>query len=155
VSRKIAKRKRQKFLELLLENGCNVTAAAETIGVHRSSLYTIRDQDPDFAVAWQQAELLYLEGLQETVFDWAENGYTVSSQEMVVDAQGQQVGRTKRKIEKRYDMRLAVRVLERRHPNWKPSGEVAVTTPTGVLIVPGISESVEAWEKEFGATDDS
>jgi hypothetical protein len=155
VARRINKKTKVEFLTVLAQTG-NVVEAARVIGRDRGHLYEIRDRDPEFARAWDASRTMYLDEIEGQVLDWAINGYNVASTETVVDAQGNQVGMQKRKIERRYDARLALRVLERRHPDYKPGQDVAISTPTGVLIVPGISESEEAWEEEFGAgsTDD-
>lgn len=150
MGRRIAKRDRKKFLQTLGETG-SVVEAAEAGKHDRTSWYALRQREPDFAEEWDAARHLYLDDVESQVLDWAMNGYTVASTETIVDEQGNQVGRQKRKIERRYDARLALRILERRHPDYKPGSDVSVTTPTGVLVVPGVSESEEDWEAEFGS----
>lgn len=150
MARRISKRDKRKFLDALAATG-SVVEAADAVERPRGQFYVHREEDPDFAQAWDAARREYLDEVEGQVIDWAMNGYTVASTETVVDAQGQQIGHTKRKIERRYDARLAMRILERRHPDYKPGTDVSVSTPTGVLVVPGTSASEEDWEKTFGA----
>lgn len=49
-----SKRARAIFLTALAE-GYSVSAAAERCGVARKSVYTLRDEDPDFATEWAEA----------------------------------------------------------------------------------------------------
>ena len=151
MARRLNKKTKVEFLAKLAETG-NVVEAAEHIGRDRGHLYEIKDRDPEFARAWDASRAMYLDEIEGKVIDWAVNGYTIASTESLVDEQGNQIGKQKRKIERRYDARLALRILERRHPDYRPGQDVVVSTPTGVLIVPGVSESEEAWEKEFGAS---
>ena len=143
MAKRISKRDKTRFLEHFAETG-NAKEAAELIGRSRGHLYAVRDKDPEFGAAWDNAEFLYLEGLQDTVYDWAENGFTIATQEQKADGTV-----VKRRIERRYDMRLAVRVLERRHPNWKPSQTVDVDAKRGVLVVPGIIEDPDEFDRTF------
>lgn len=48
-------RTREAFLAVLRET-CNVSEAARSANVSRSSAYAHRDTDPDFARAWEDAE---------------------------------------------------------------------------------------------------
>jgi len=146
---RINKKTKASFLKVLAATG-NVVKAAEHIGRDRPHLYEIRDRDPELARAWQACRDMYLDDIEGQTLNWAMNGFTISSQEEIVDEEGKRIGPLKRKIEKRYDVRLAMRILERRHPDYKPGSDISVTTPGGVLIVPGVSESEEAWEAEFG-----
>lgn len=150
MARRINKSTKVAFLNYLAGSG-NVVEAAQHIGRDRGHLYEIRDRDPEFARLWDASRAMYLDEIEGQVLNWAMNGFTIASSETLVDESGKQVGMTKRKLEKRYDARLALRILERRHPDYKPGADITVSTPTGVLIVPGISESVQAWEDEFGS----
>ncbi len=153
MARRISKRDTRKFLKVLAESG-TVVEAAEAIDRSRTYLYELRDRNPEFAREWDDARRVYLDDCEAQVLDWAMNGFTIASTETVVDEQGKQVGRQKRKVERRYDVRLLLRILERRHPDYKPGQDVTISTPTGVLIVPGVSASEEEWEAEFGASSE-
>jgi hypothetical protein len=45
----------QKFLELLAENGGIVVDAADALNVSRTALYARRNEDEEFAAAWDEA----------------------------------------------------------------------------------------------------
>jgi hypothetical protein len=55
--------KRAEFLDHLFEHG-NVTVAARSIGVSRSSLYEARERDADFAAAWDNSVQSYCDLLE-------------------------------------------------------------------------------------------
>lgn len=149
MGKRVTKRQQRQFLELVAEDG-NVTAAAEALGRNRATFYTIAERDEEFAKALKAARQDAIYGLEDRVLDWARNGFTIASQESVVDEKGKKVGRTKQKAEKRFDPRLALRVLERRHPDYKPKSDVDVSAKSGVLIVPGIMASEEDFDEKFG-----
>lgn len=53
-ARELSARKRDAFIQHLGET-CNVRLSAERVGVSFSTFYKIRQRDPAFAAAWQQA----------------------------------------------------------------------------------------------------
>jgi len=134
----------QEFLDKLAELP-HVTRAANVGGRARELFYRRRKQDKEFAAAWDLAIDIGLGGLQDKVVDWALNGYTVVERTMKGSTE---VGRRERQV---IDPALALRILERRHPDWKPKQEVTAKGPTGVLIVPGRMD-VEDWEARFPDT---
>src|SRR5689334_17864049 len=62
-----------KFLEVLAETA-RVTVAAEAIKVHRSTVYAWRKEDPEFAKAWDAAEALAVDVLEEAAIARALEG---------------------------------------------------------------------------------
>ena len=58
---------REKFLEVL-KTTFNVSAAAEAIGRNRTSLYKLRQSDPEFAAAWDEIVEQCLDAVEEVVF---------------------------------------------------------------------------------------
>lgn len=53
--RKLTPRKKEKFCEVLVETGGNVSAAAKAVDVNRAYLYEYRETDADFAQLWEDA----------------------------------------------------------------------------------------------------
>lgn len=49
------RRRQKRFLELLTQLG-NVSEAARRVGISRKAAYRLREQDPEFAERWEQAE---------------------------------------------------------------------------------------------------
>lgn len=153
--RRIGKRARAQFLADFAENG-NVGDAAEAAGHNRSSFYRLRDSDPEFMEEWQLAEQMFLGDLEGQVYGWAMNGYMKAKEKTVLNKNGKVLGR-ERTAERVRDPRLAVRVLERRKPEWKPRQEIdpGEGAKTGVLIVPGIISSEDAFDAAFGDENES
>lgn len=61
------------FLEALREQP-NVSRAAELAGITRRHAYRVRDADPDFAAAWEDALAAAVDGLEAETFRRAKDG---------------------------------------------------------------------------------
>lgn len=61
---KLTPEKKSAFLHVLAET-CNVTRAAAAIGVARITVYEWRDNDLEFAAAWDKAKAVGVEGLED------------------------------------------------------------------------------------------
>jgi hypothetical protein len=66
-------RARATFLRVL-EETCNVTEAARQAGISRRTMYDWRDDDPDFAADWKDAEEASADKLEEVAFTRAKSG---------------------------------------------------------------------------------
>ena len=73
ISQKIADIKKFKFLQVFSQS-CNVQAAARAVGWSHSTPYRHQKNDPDFAAAWKEAEVIALGNVKATAFDMAING---------------------------------------------------------------------------------
>ena len=145
---RVPKRTLRRFLEGLADTG-NVTATCKELGVSVATLYGIRQRDETFAEQWEEAERVYLEGLKDQVYEWASKGWVEGQEKRV----GNQV--VERTVKRRVDPKLALRVLERRHPDFRPASDLEVNVPQGVLVVPGMMEDEGEWERLFGGGDGS
>ncbi len=148
--RKVSQKDRKTFLALVAEDG-NVTGAAEAVDRHRDTFYGIAETDVDFGKAFAFARMSNIHRLEENVLDWARNGFEITSIETYISAKGV-AGRSKTKTEIKIDPKLALRILERRHPDYKPTSEISVDTPTGVLIMPA-PLTLEQWEAAFNSDE--
>ncbi len=63
------------FLTAMSASGGNVTKACETVKVSRNAIYDWREKDPEFAVAWERAKQLGLEGLEDEAVRRAFSGF--------------------------------------------------------------------------------
>ena len=54
--RKLTTEKVERFLELLVSYGGNITAASEESGVPRGMIYELEGEDPEFAVVFREAQ---------------------------------------------------------------------------------------------------
>lgn len=61
---KVTPEKKLAFLAVLAAT-CNVTASAEAAGIARKTAYEWRDEDPEFAEAWEKAKELGVEALED------------------------------------------------------------------------------------------
>lgn len=67
-------RARARFLDVLRES-CNVSAAARAAGVNRRTPYKWREDDDEFAEAWEEAEATARDRLEEEAWRRAIDGY--------------------------------------------------------------------------------
>lgn len=155
MAKRISKREQRRFLEMVSDDG-NVSKAAEALGRSRGSYYDLAARDSEFAKALKGARDLALNGLDDAVMTWARDGYFIQTQESKRNKDGE-LAVVATKQERRIDPRLALRVLERRHPDYKPKADLDVGGKAGVLIVPGIVTSEADFDEQFGGdgSDDS
>ena len=137
----ISDSEKEAFLEGLANHG-NVTRAAREIGRGRQSFYAIRADDSEFSTDWQAADKMYLDSIQERLQVAAMEGYSITTE--YFDKEG---NLTAKRIETKCDPKLMLRILERRHPDYKPSADLNLDhRPSGVLYVPMPVQSVEEFE---------
>lgn len=145
-ARKLGKRLRVKFCAHISEHG-SVTEAALLIGRSRQDLYKLRREDAIFAAEWDAARDAYLYGtIEDTVIDAAVNGYTVGEEKR--DAKGEVLHK---KLIKKRDVRLAMRILERRHPDYRPTQRIEETGRDGGPIQ---YEDLGGWDLSKLSTDE-
>ncbi len=138
----ITDEERADFLSALAQHG-NASRAASDAGRARQSFYAIRASDHEFSQRWDAAEIEYLDTLKEHCQAVAVDGYEIVTE--FYDSEGEL---TARRVEKRRDPKLALRILERRHPDYLPKSQTQVEGRSGVLVVPG-KMTVEEWEEAF------
>lgn len=66
----ITAEKKAKFLEALADT-CNITEAAEIVGISRQSIYRHRKSDPEFAEALEEARMVGADHLEDIAVDRA------------------------------------------------------------------------------------
>jgi hypothetical protein len=71
---KVTPEKKLAFLSVLAAT-CNVTASAEAAGIHRKTAYEWRDEDPEFAAAWERAKDMGVEALEDEAHRRAFQGF--------------------------------------------------------------------------------
>lgn len=140
---RVPKRVKRAFIAQLEETG-NVTQTCKALGVAVSTMYHLRKKDDEFAEDWADAERAFLEGVKDQVYDWATKGWMEVKEKRV----GNSVAH--REIVRKLSPQLAMRVLERRHPDFRPHGEMELNVPQGVLIVPRPINDIDEWERMFG-----
>ena len=114
--KKIAARTWKEFLTRV-RNGETVTAICRSLNIDRSSPYRKRERDGEFAEEWDFAERDSVELLNDFVLK------SVAQPEVTekYDSGGNLVER----IVKPPNMYNVIRVLERRHPHWKPASDIS------------------------------
>ncbi|HEY3987959.1 MAG TPA: hypothetical protein VGM02_01590 [Acidobacteriaceae bacterium] len=114
-SHTLTKKKRQIFLDSLSE-GMTVTAAAKMAGYHRRYMYSVRDENPEFAIEWDDAVQQGLDLLEEEVRRRA-TGY----QEDLV-YQGK---KTKEQVTRHSDI-LLMFLMKAKRPEFKDNNKVEI-----------------------------
>lgn len=137
ISQRIADNKKLKFL-IVFAQCCNVQEACRQVGWSHSMPYRHRKDDPDFAAAWKEAEVIAVGNVKATAFDMAING----SEEDVYHM-GEVVGTKVRRHESMVQF-----LLKKLEPEtYGDKIDHSHTVDAGVLIVPGMAKP-EAWEAE-------
>ncbi len=118
------------FLDKLKATG-NVSAAAIAGEIGRSSWYDKRKADEQFAEAWDDAELEYLNGLEQVAIKRGVVGETEARPYTSYDKDGSKVTRFRDVVTKSDTCLLAV--LKARHPAYKERKAVELSSPDGSM----------------------
>lgn len=125
-TRPITEAAKRRFLEHLATS-LDVTASARAAGHHRASFYRLRDDDEDFATAWQEALDEATDALEARLYKIASEG----AEERVYDAAGDLVSSRIRDDAKSILAQLAAhrpeRYSERRRLELSGAVEIAPT----------------------------
>ena len=125
----ITNRRRALFLATLRETGA-VTKAAKAGEINRSSWYDLAARDPDFLEEWDDAEAEYLDDVQAEAIDRGMNG--VIKKLPYTEYKGDTKKTKFYSITMKSDKLLEL-CLKSRHPLYKPTKAVEVTSPDGSL----------------------
>ncbi len=109
---KLTKMRQRRFLQALANTG-SVTAAIAVAGSSRTRVYELRKTDPEFACAWQQAEEIATDRLEEEARRRAVEGVTeplVGAGKLVRDDDGQPIA------VRRYSDHLLLALLKAHRP---------------------------------------
>jgi hypothetical protein len=109
---KLTKERRERFLQALSDTG-SVTAASGIAGTSRTRVYELRKADPAFAGAWQEAEEIAIDRLEEEARRRAVEGVPeplVSAGKLVRDDDGQPI------TVRRYSDNLLLALLKAHRP---------------------------------------
>lgn len=137
---KITPARRKKFLEALAE-GETVTGAARRAGTHKRRFYEVREADPDFAAAWQEAIEAGTDKLEDELRRMAEAGWQEVDEEFDAD------GNLKRRlVRNRRDPRMLKWLREWRRPAVDVS--VQVGAPLEVAGRPAVG-----WQDLFAVAE--
>lgn len=88
---------------ICLLKGNTVHDCCRLVGVHRTTVYKLRDRDPTFREAWQEVKRRKIERLEQSTWERATDGWLEP-----VFQRGEEVGRIRK-----YDNRLSTWLLER------------------------------------------
>ncbi len=130
----ITKRRRALFLDKLKGTG-SVTKAAVAGEITRRGWYGLRDRDPEFAGAWDEAELFFLDNCEAESLKRGVFGEEQDSPYTHVSKDGTKETRFHTIVRK--SDRLLELTLKSRHPAYKPTSALEVTSPDRSLTPPG------------------
>lgn len=145
----IAKARREKFLKVLAKTG-KVIEATRACGLTDSrTLYQAREEDADFAAAWETAILASADLLEEAAWDRAVHG-TVKP----ILFKGEVVAE-----ELQYSDTLLLAMLAARKKEYKKQlaadADVNVNVKVGVAVLPMVAADPGAWEKHASVVHDN
>jgi len=109
---RLTQQRLQQFLQYLAETG-NVSRSVKLIGTSAARVYTLRNSDPVFRQAWDEAEQIAVDRLEEEAWRRAVEGFeepVVSAGKLVRDENGNAV------MVRRYSDMLLIRLLAARRP---------------------------------------
>jgi hypothetical protein len=109
---KLTKERRERFLQALADSG-SVTAAIAVANTSRTRVYALRKADPSFASAWEEAEEIATDRLEEEARRRAVDGVPeplVSAGKLVRDDDGQPIA------VRRYSDHLLLALLKAHRP---------------------------------------
>lgn len=86
-------RAREAFLALL-GNRCNVSEACRAAGISRATAYRWREESPEFAAAWSEAEETAADALEEMAWNRAQDGSDRMLEILLKGHRPQKYGRT-------------------------------------------------------------
>lgn len=124
-------KKREQFLQAIVDNAGNVTEACAAAGISKRSAYDWREADPDFKAAWDDAVELTTEALEQEVYRRAFEGC-----EEPVFYKGEMCGAIKR-----YSDTLAMFTLKARKPE-KYREKHEVSNPDGTPLMQPIADAL-------------
>lgn len=137
----LSDRRKKKFLLALAETGL-VSRAAAVAGWSVDMARSVRKADPDFAARWQDALEFAVDGLEEEARRRALEG-TLKP----VFQQGMLVGHVRE-----YSDNLMNTLLKANRPEkYRDNHRLEVDAKGGVLVVPGMAPSAQAWEQAASA----
>ena len=124
-ARKLTATLKEHFCSVLEATG-QVTKAAQACGASRDAFYKCRQKDADFRADWDNAREMFIRGpLEDHVLNIAFNGYEeVKIKHEIVD--GVEYAIEKTTLNRNFPQ-LAMRILERRHPDFMPREERVVS----------------------------
>lgn len=126
----ITKRRRGLFLAKLAETG-NVSAAALAGEIGRSSWYDKKATDKQFAIEWDDAEMVFLDKFEGTSIKRSVVGEVEKKPYLHVNKDGTKETRMREVVTK--SDRLMALTLQARHPSYKPTKLVESTSPDGSM----------------------
>ena len=127
---RLTHRVKAEFLRVLAEDG-NASEACRQVGCSRVAVYDQRRNNPDFAVAWEEAEAVAAEGLEHEAHRRGVEGWREA-----VWYQGQEVGTIVR-----YSDRLLELLLKAHHPKFRDVNRVELSGPDGNPLQVTIAQS--------------
>lgn len=114
--------KRTAFIESLA-NGKSVTAAATVAGFSRGHAYRLRDESPDFAAQWDDAEARWKDRVLDEARTWAISG--VEEVKITVQDIAGNVSTKTERVTKR-NAALMEKELERHWPEYRKHEQVSI-----------------------------
>lgn len=127
----ITKRRLALFLAKLEASGSVTKSAAAGEMPRRQTWYERKERDPEFAQSWDDAEMVFLDNLEGTGISRAVNGEAEEKPYIQINKDGTKQTKFRTVITK--SDRLLELTLKARHPLYKPTKAVEVTSPDGSM----------------------
>lgn len=134
---------KERFLEHLAEIGLHYKAAA-MVGVSGQAVYNARKADPEFDAAYEEAREAYYDKLEQEAARRAYEGVT----EPVIG--GKDRDEIVTYVRKYSDQMMMFLLRGGRPDKFRENVKVDASVNGGVMVVPGVQQSVDDWEKDHG-----
>lgn len=141
---KATPKKRREFIELLSSNG-NVTVSAEALNLDRRKLYRLRDEDSDFAEAWDAAMVAAADHLEAEARRRAVDGWNEP-----VFYQGEQTG-----LVRKFSDTLLIFLMKGANPEkYRDRQQLEHTGPGGSALATAINVYLPSNGRDDGPQGD-
>lgn len=127
----ITKRRMGLFLAKLEDSGSVTKSAIAGEMPRRGTWYERKERDQEFALAWDDAEMVFLDNLEGTGISRAVDGEVEKKPYIDIRKDGTKVTKFRSVVTK--SDRLLELTLKARHPSYKPVQRVEQTSPDGSM----------------------
>jgi hypothetical protein len=142
----------QPFLDSFSRGAPNVSRAAKAVGIHRRTVYKLRDRDETFALAFHDAREEALDLLEETIYALGTTGLKTTRTTTRTDAEGNVETTIVEEVIR--NPTLAMFFLKRWRPEYRETTRIEQSGPGGQPIQHEVTIAETAVEDFYAALDE-
>ena len=139
---RVTKAVKEAYVELLAQHGTHATPS-RILGLGHNTMCRLRERDPEFKQACEEALELYTDTLKQAAHRRAVEGV-----DEPIYHQGVLVG-----YKKRYSDRLLEVMLKKNDPSFRDGHHVDIKAENGVIVVGDRAKDALGWEDKYGRAE--